>query len=273
VQIRPTAVRACAVSLLGTACLLVGSATAASAHSAFQDALPEPGQRVEEAPRQIVLVFTEPLNGALTRASLVNVASGRRVPVRVSFAEGTRLVVTPRRTPPAAPYRVDWHTVSRLDGHALEGSFGFGVRTAAVGRPQRLEQSPLARDGWARVALRTVFYASLFFFGGCLLPALMLSPASGPTAWLVPALDEFTPSATTVASIWRRARIAGWLGAGVGLAVALVETADAAGSITLRALDRYLLSTPSGAGRVVAVAALAARRSWRRGAGGWPRWE
>jgi putative copper export protein len=72
--------------------------------------------------------------------------------------------------------------------------------------------------------------------------------------------------------IWRRTRAAGWIAAIAGVGVVLVETRDAAGSLSPSAVDAYLLSTASGAARVaavvaVAVAAALAGRAWRAAAG------
>ena len=49
---------------------------------------------------------------------------------------------------------VRWHSVSTDDGHALEGSFSFGVRASALGGQHTLVQSPLARGGLLRIGLR-----------------------------------------------------------------------------------------------------------------------
>ena len=63
---------------------------------------------------------------------------------------------------PTAAYRVDWFSVSADDGHALAGSFSFGVRTKAVGAATAVEEGPLDHGGWWRIILRAAFYATLF---------------------------------------------------------------------------------------------------------------
>ena len=225
----------------------------AHAHAAFQDAVPEPGSRLETSPTRIALVFTEPLNHRLTRVTLVDPRSGRRVPTVARFEAGSRLVVRPDQVLPTGPYRVEWHTVSRLDGHALEGSFGFGVRAPPAGAAS-LEQSPLARDGWLRIALRSLLYLSLLFFGGGVLVSGLLSPRA-PGRWLHPR----TSGATAVAEqAWARTRAAGWVAVGAAVAVALAETNDAAGGVGPDALRAYLLQTASGVTRVLTVVLLTA---------------
>ena len=209
----------------------------AIAHAAFEDASPEPGARLASSPAQITLAFTEPLNHELTTAHLVNSRSGRRVIASIAFTSGTRLVMRPSHPLATGSFQVRWHTVSIRDGHTLEGSFGFGVRANAVGGAAQVEQSPLARDGWLRVALRGLWYAALVFFGGGLLCGLILASPSGLTGWLLAGegAAALTPGGRPDAArarIWGRTRAAGWVAAAAGAAVALAETKDAAGSLS-----------------------------------------
>jgi copper transport protein len=249
------------VRVLAAACaaMLIAPAGAVG-HAAFQDASPEPGARLSSAPARIVVAFSEPLSRALSTASLVAVRSGRRVAAGLSF-RGARMVLRPARRLPTGAYRVRWHTVSLRDGHTLEGSFGFGVRTSALGGAAQLQQSPLARDGWLRVLLRAVWYASLFFFGAGVLCGVLLASPAGPAGWLLPIAGgpgAYRDREAALARGLARTRAVGWLAAAAGLGVALAETSDAAGSLSWHAIDAYLLSTASGGARVVAVAAVLA---------------
>src|SRR5437867_9409475 len=87
--------------LTGSALIVAAAATflptAAHAHAAFQDAVPEPGSRLETSPTRIALVFTEPLNQRLTRVTLVDARSGRRLPTVERFEATSRLVVRPEQ--------------------------------------------------------------------------------------------------------------------------------------------------------------------------------
>ena len=242
--------------------LLAARAPAALGHASFLDSAPDAGARLRSSPEEIALNFTEPLNRALSKARLVDVASGKRVPAtEIRARKEDRLVLRPGAPLRRAPYRVDWHTVSTVDGHALEGSFGFGVRTAAVGGEHQLEQSPLARHGWARIAIRALLYAALFFFAGGLLNGVLLS-RSEPAAWLVPVQvrEELTrrraDGEALAAQAWTRTLDAGWLAASAAAGTALLEAADAGGSLNLGDLHDYLLTNAAGLARVGTVGAL-----------------
>jgi copper transport protein len=249
--------------------LLALSAPPALAHAALLDSTPAPGARVERTPPQISLNFTEPLNRRLSKASLVTV-SGHSVAVR-SQATNKQLVLEPLQPLARGAYRLEWHTVSTEDGHALEGSFGFGVRTAAVGGDHQLEQSPLARGGWLRIVLRGLFYASLFFFAGGLLVAATIRRGARLGEWLVP--RQLHPALAAVGRepeplaerVVARTLDAGVLALAAAVAVTLEEAADAAGGLSFSSLRDYLLTNNAGVARVatvllVAAAVTAARR-------------
>ena len=164
-------------------CLLgLAWAPPAFGHAAFLGAEPKPGVRLESSPAQVTLSFTEPLNRRLSQATLVSVAAGQKLAVRTE-ASSKRLVLRPQRDLAEGAYRVRWHTVSTEDGHALEGSFSFGVRAAAAGGEHVVQQSPFARDGWLRVLLRALFYVAALLFVGALMLRILLSREG---SWLAP---------------------------------------------------------------------------------------
>jgi copper transport protein len=232
--------------------------TAAFGHAAFLDSHPEPGQRLGSGPAEITLEFTEPLNRGLSKATLVNLNSGETVSAEVAGGGEKELILRPEARLGRAPYRVDWQTVSTVDGHTLAGAFSFGVRTAAVGVEHDLEQSPLARDGWLRIAARALIYASLFFFAGGVLTAALLTRAGrGPASWMLPdSAAEEVDAGERAPRLWRRTVAAGWIAACAAALVAVVEGADAAGGLSVRGLSDFLLSNTAGLARVGTVAAL-----------------
>jgi copper transport protein len=230
------------------------AAPAAVAHSAFIGSSPSPGTRLGETPVEVTLRFTEPLNQKLSTAALVAVEGGDRFPVEVSAPTAKQLTLVPSGPLPRGAYRVEWHTVSTLDGHALEGTFSFGVRAPAAGGAHALEQSPLARDGWVRVVVRIALYASLLLFAGALLLRLLLTRAGEPS-WLVPA--PVAPALTEAAAARRRERfVMVDLGLAAALAAsvsALADAADAAGSLSPDGISQYLLGSLPGFARVAVV--------------------
>jgi copper transport protein len=244
-------------------------APAAFAHSAFVGSSPGPGTRLAETPAELTLRFTEPLNRRLSRAELVAVAGGERFPVEVSAPTAKRLTLVPSGPLPRGAYRVEWHTVSTLDGHALEGSFSFGVRAPAVGGAHALEQSPLARDGWVRVLARVALYATLLLFAGALLLRLVLA-REGAASWVVP--ERAAAELADATGPRRRERFVmvdlGLAAAAAACASALADAADAAGSLSPDGVSQYLLGSLPGFARVavvllILVAALMATRGSR----------
>ena len=135
-----------------------------------------------------------------------------------------------------------------------------------------IEQSALARNGWVRIAFRSLLYASLLFFAGGLIYAALLSRRGRPMAWLVPEevrspLGAGGVKAETLADkAWARTLDAGFLAAAAAVAVAVAQGVDAAGRLSANGLSDYLLSNGAGLARVatvlaICVATLAARRS------------
>ena len=247
-------------------------APTAFGHASFIESAPAPGDRLATAPERVTLRFTEPLIGKLTTASLIDVDSGERVEARVRTGEHREVTVTPVRALDTGTYRVEWHTVSTKDGHALEGSFDFGVRAEAVDAIANVQQSPLARGGWVRIGLRSVFYAALALFAAGVFAAVLIGRAGEPGAWLAPpavtnALRQAGLVRAGVSAVaWRRTIAAGWAAGAVGGALVLSEAADASGGLSLDGAESFVLTNAAGLGRLAAVVMIAAAAlvaAWR----------
>ncbi|MGH2953314.1 MAG: copper resistance CopC/CopD family protein, partial [Solirubrobacterales bacterium] len=259
--------RAFALAVLAAAAL----PAFAAAHAGFVESEPVPGTELQAGPGQITLTFTEPLNRGLTEATLVDAQTGERIPAELSFPAERELRLVPGSRLVRDPYRVEWRTVSTVDGHALEGSFGFGVGVPAAEAEGSVEQSPLARGGWVRIAARLLLYASLFFFAGGVFASALLSRRGGPGRWLFPAAvsAHLAPSADSSDALaeraWQRTLDAGWLAAGAAVGAVAVEALDAAGGLSVGAMHDFLLTNSAGLARLGTVlflllaAALAAR--------------
>jgi copper transport protein len=219
------------------ACLLALLAlpAGAHAHAAFVGGVPGAGARVETAPQRIVITFTEPLNHKLSDAELIG-PTGAKVEARVEAPVGERILVTPKAELGRGAYVVKWHTVSTEDGHALEGSYSFGVRAAAASTSHALEESPLARGGWARATARLAMYVALLLFAGALFVQVLLG-------------QRWRPNLT---------RDAGLLAAAAAAIAVVLEAADAAGGVSPDGLRDFLLANLPGYARIAIVGLTAA---------------
>ncbi len=253
-----TAARALAASAPLLFLLTVFFIPSALGHAAFLESTPPAGARLESPPRVITLKYTEPLIEQLTKVTLRSVASGAEVATTLRIVDGRALAVRSQVELAAGAYRVEWHTVSAEDGHALEGSFGFGVRADAVGATQTVQQSPLARAGWVRIGLRALLYGALIFFAGGLLAAALLSRGRSPGDWLVPPGGGPPHLERAAERWWARTVAAGWLAVGAGTGAVMAEAADAASGLTLDGIAEFLFSSLAGVARVVMLAGILA---------------
>lgn len=107
-----------------SALLVVFGAITAEAHTSLDHAEPPAGSRVETAPRDITLWFTENLEPAFSTIDVRN-ADGARVDQGKAQVNETIMRVGLMPLPPGT-YKVHWRAVS-ADTHATEGSFSFYV--------------------------------------------------------------------------------------------------------------------------------------------------
>ncbi|MDP9294830.1 MAG: CopD family protein, partial [Actinomycetota bacterium] len=252
------------LAALAVVLMVLASSPDAFGHAAFVGSTPAPGQELDVAPRAIALSFTEPLNRQLSRATLVSVETGRKIPIELRVRDARRFAAVPQRPLSRGAYRVRWHTVSTEDGHALEGSFSFGVQASAAGVAHDVEESPLARAGWLRVGLRGAFYGAVLMLAAALLLPLLVRPAG--RSWLAPRLLSAAVDVGRVRA--REARVTdalAWFSVGTAVAVTVAEAADAAGSLSPDRLGAFLLGNEAGAARVlIVVCLLACALVWRR---------
>jgi len=111
---------------VAAAVLVLAVPAPALAHAGFVSSRPEPGSTLGSAPGVVELDFSEPLNRELSRAT-VTAPDGQRF---AGFVAGDHGIRIPLSTNLQGVYRVEWTTVSTVDGHTLHGSFGFGVGVA-----------------------------------------------------------------------------------------------------------------------------------------------
>ncbi|WFE29158.1 copper resistance protein CopC [Solwaraspora sp. WMMD791] len=127
--------RGVAAALLA-AIVVVAPAAPAAAHAALSASQPGQNTRVAQSPEEIVLTFTEPLNGDYTTI-VVSDAAGAQMPVDGPTVDQQRGIVRPVQPLPDGVYTVAYRVVS-VDGHTVQGAFRFAVNaplTGASGAP------------------------------------------------------------------------------------------------------------------------------------------
>ena len=119
---------------LAAAWLLLSCAPAL-AHATLVEASPARGREVSEPPERVELRFTEPV-GAEFDPVVARNARGARVDARDARVdpEDARVVLAGLEELPEGSYTVEWRVTS-IDGHVVEGRYGFAVAAAAKDRP------------------------------------------------------------------------------------------------------------------------------------------
>jgi copper transport protein len=204
----------------------------AHAHAAIVSSDPEPGQQLSSAPGVVVLRFTEPINGRLSRATVTD-PNGRLFDGAAVEAREIRVRLL---TDAPGVYTIAWTTVSTLDGHTLSGGFRFGVRVDPGGTEAVISLAPQRSDLVVAV-LRTVEYTALLATVGMLL-LRHLARRDPPLAWVRPPL-ELPLSLALVA----------------GTAVVAGEALAAASTPSPSALFDYLTNGLPGAARLARISA------------------
>jgi copper transport protein len=246
---------ACATVLL----LLVLWPAHASAHAILVRSSPPPGAELHSAPAVIGAGFSEPLNPQLSGLTL-NGPRGSRVSGVLGNSRATGLTFTPRKRLAQGVYEIRWHSVSADDGHALDGTYYFGVGAAAPAGASSSQTDPLAGTGWLRVLLRAAFDAALLFFCGGVFCAVLLSRGRQPAAWLLPGRGDSPidhEQALRAARLWQRTVWVGFAALLLGIADTLADAANAGQGLSSHALHSYLLTDLTGEARIAMLAAIA----------------
>jgi copper transport protein len=149
---------------------LVVAGMPAGAHALLRESDPAAGSSLDQAPRRVVLTFTERPEPGLSSIQVLDtggqpIQQGEGAPVEgepLEFAVGLGDLAD-------GTYTVSWRVVSKDDGHVTAGSFAFGVGVPAPtatpqaqAAPQGATQSPSAAATAARLAL----YAGLTLLVG-----------------------------------------------------------------------------------------------------------
>jgi copper transport protein len=167
--------RALAASFCG-ACLVLGTAPAASAHATLEQTTPQQGSEVAVAPASVSLRFSEAV-GIGQRAIRVLDPAGRRVDQgepRHPSGDASTVVVDLNPGLPAASYTVVWHVAS-ADSHPISGTFSFGVGVPAGAASAQARTDPVV--GLLDAAFRAGAYVGAVLLVGGTFFLVLLWPA------------------------------------------------------------------------------------------------
>ncbi len=132
-----TLLRRAIVSVLLAVVAVLLLAAPGSAHAELVQTTPANGQRLETAPAQVTLAFSESVNLLEDGISLLD-SHGATVSTPDPSVDGHTVTWPMPKHLRNGPYVVTWRVIS-ADGHPVEGAFSFGVGAAApaVGRGSR----------------------------------------------------------------------------------------------------------------------------------------
>ncbi len=193
--------RHCRLAAL-VALLAMLSPMPALAHVKLVSSHPMPGSRVSTSPPQIRLLFSEPIEAAMSGIVLYG-PRGDSLSVAVTHEPGNvSALVAPLSPLASGRHQVRWHVLS-ADGHSITGTFSFSVLSAAadsaappaggtIGEEDPGSQvQPPAIERFAMLA-RGIGMAALLALTGVAFFALLAEPESAKKFWV---------TATRVASV------------------------------------------------------------------------
>ena len=123
------------------------------AHAQLVASSPSAGARLESAPDELRLIFSEPLETQLTSLD-VTTSAGEPILERVGEVDPSDPFALMLRVPQLTDgvYVVTWRTLSAADGHTAEGFFSFAIGDVAgdlpqAGQPTHTESDPVGVVG------------------------------------------------------------------------------------------------------------------------------
>lgn len=193
-------------------CFVLAPTLPVRAHASLLRSIPETGAVLDQAPTQVRLEFSEPLDPGFTRARLVDAHNQVVVEGPGRVAEDDPLVLLlDLPVLPAGAYSVIWQARSTVDGHITQGSVTFAVgRGQAVGSllpPPGAPSPAQARPPLPDTLLRALSYLFAALLVGSLTFALLV--------WRPVFHSEQAPPAAadqSLALVLRRLALTGALG-------------------------------------------------------------
>lgn len=181
------------------------------AHAVVVRSEPATNARLDAAPHEIRIWFTEPLEPTYSSIELRN-ATGTVIDTPPSYVEPTddyQLVLMTEGELPEGLYTVVWHNVSSADGHRVTGSFPFIVGSATEITP--VTGASLDELTWYDLLARwTNFWGLALAVGSIAFIVFVWQAAARAQAIGVPR------------PLWITAWV-GWLAAGIGAGLLLIN--------------------------------------------------
>jgi copper transport protein len=189
-----------------------------SAHAVLDHSNPPAEAVLAQAPAEIRLWFTEPLEPKFSRFTLLDTHGGtvNTPKSQVDSGDPTQMFMQPGPLPDGL-YIVLWDTTSAADGHPATGSFEFTIG-AAAGTASAIQPGLNDALSWEGIVVRTFYIFSL---------ALLIGAIGFRVIIWNPAITEPMPDA---ARRMNRLLAAGWVLVGVSsiMMFALILPSDAA---------------------------------------------
>ncbi len=205
--------------------LMIGSvlvlmiATPVLAHSNLVRSIPEANASLQNAPTEIRLWFTEPVEPDYSGFSLRD-SSGDLVatsPSQVDSADPHQMFMEPGALSDGL-YTVVWHAVSASDGHFTNGSFAFGIGVAVANNPASSIDESVAPDGvlirWLNLIGLSLLVGSIGF-------------------WLFVGHAAALQDRAVMRQRWRQLTWFGWIVVGVSTLLILLLQVSTDASISL----------------------------------------
>ena len=258
----------CAVALAAlalAAAALTIPPSGALAHANLAKSNPAPDSTLDSAPGEVAIVFTEPIEDALSEIRVLD-RSGRRVdagdsavdpenPLSMSVSLGELADGT---------YTVSWRNVSQVDGHSVRGAFAFSVGEPIAAGAVVEEDLPALQSPAEPAARWAALLGGMSLFGIAAFRLLVSAPVLGARG-----------DAALALALWRsdsRLMLAGAALFAVGSAAQLVIQASLAFDVSpLSALGAPSWDILSGSSwgrlwiwRVALIAASLAALIWAR---------
>ncbi len=169
---RPTRARRVVLAALGIGALCTIGPSTALAHADLVEASPAPNGSVLEAPDRLRLTFSEPIDPGSAEIDILD-TQGRPIPNAGPIEISTDRLRVELDLPELEPgvFTVAYRVVSRVDGHATEGSYAFLIDPTGAAPPpaDSAQESSPSVDGLTIAARWLALAALLVAFGSLLL--------------------------------------------------------------------------------------------------------